>query len=163
MNGSSAIDDVIMHGLRDLAAVDRENPHQVLRLNPAESQNVSTVFFSIPHETGRCINLYYYHYYHYWMASLRRSSANVKEGPNCAACSVAYTFSCPHHTDTQSAPLVAAEVRIPRKCMPLSQRHHLHPPLVRISLTSYTRNSFLDHSTPVPTPASRKPHHAGAR
>ena len=83
--------------------------------------------------------------------------------PNCALFSVACAPSSVHITPiVMSAPLGAAKARIPRKCMPLSQRHYL-PPLLLISLTSYSCTLPLDHSTPVPTPASRNSHSADAR
>ena len=59
--------------------------------------------FSSPNQSGRQINQQHhiYDYYYYWVASLRPSSANIKEGSNCAACSVAYALPCTHHTNTQ--------------------------------------------------------------
>ena len=51
---------------------------------------------------------------------------HIKKSPNCAACSVACAPPSVHITPiVMSAPLAAAKARIPRNCMPLSQRHHL--------------------------------------
>ena len=51
---------------------------------------------------------------------------HIKKSPNCAAFSVACALRSVHITPiVMSAPLTAAKARIPCKCMPMSQRHHL--------------------------------------
>ena len=51
---------------------------------------------------------------------------HITKSPNCAAFSVNYAPLSVHITPiVMSAPLTAAKARIPRKCMSLSQRHHL--------------------------------------
>ena len=51
---------------------------------------------------------------------------HIKRSPNCAAFSVACAPPSVHITPiVMSAPLAAAKARIPRKCMPLCQHHHL--------------------------------------
>ena len=88
---------------------------------------------------------------------------HIKKSPNCAAFSVACAPLSVHITPiVMSAPLNAVKARIPRKCMPLSQRNHL-PQLLRISLNHYSCTPLLDHSTLVPTPAAHYSHSADAR
>ena len=53
MNGSSVIVAIIMHGLKDLAeTVSEKNQNQMLRLDLAETENVSIVSFSSPNKTS---------------------------------------------------------------------------------------------------------------
>ena len=61
MNGSSAIDTVITHELKDLAeTVSQINQHQLLRLDLVETESVSNVFpFSSPKETRRSRKYYF--------------------------------------------------------------------------------------------------------
>ena len=47
------------------------------------------------------------------------------ESKLCSLFCSLYIPSCTHCTNTRSALLAAAEAQIPRKCMPLSQHHHL--------------------------------------
>ena len=74
---------------------------------------------------------------------------HIKRSPNCAAFSVACASLSVHITPiVMSAPPTAAKARIPRKCMPLSQRHHLPTPaLLPDLLQLYSPSRPLHPST----------------
>ena len=140
VKGSSEIDAKTMYGWKDLAKTVSER-NQNISLDLVETENIFSILYYY---------YYYCYYYYYWMVSLRPSSANIKESPKYAACSVACAPPCVHITPVLSKlrwlwPKITS------------------PPLLRLSLTSYSCTPLLDHPNPVPTPASRNFHRAGAR
>ena len=88
---------------------------------------------------------------------------HIKKSPSCAAFSVApCTSESTHHTNSHVSS-VGCDQSSNSPEMHTSVSTPSPPPLLPISLTSYSCTPLLDHSTPIPTPATRNSHSVDAR